>query len=132
MRGKKGTPKRKNVSLKKDLATRSTTFLNSEGKSSVEYKSINIGKQVWMQENLIVDKFQNGDVIQEINTAKKWKEAREKKQPAWCYYNFDKKNGDKYGKLYNWFAVNDSRGLAPAGWRIPKEEDWTTLEKSDF
>ena len=49
------------------------------------------------------------------------------KQPAWCYYENNSKNGEKYGKLYNWYAVNDARGLAPEGWHIPADKEWSTL-----
>ncbi|MFM7684026.1 MAG: FISUMP domain-containing protein [Bacteroidota bacterium] len=51
--------------------------------------------------------------------------CRKKKTPAWCYYNYDPKNGTKYGKLYNWFAVNNSRGLAPKGWHIATNDEWS-------
>ena len=49
---------------------------------------------------------------------------------AWCYYENNAANGTKYGKLYNWYAVNDARGLAPAGWHIPIDQEWTVLENS--
>ena len=51
-----------------------------------------------------------------------------KNTPAWCYYDNDPGNGKKYGKLYNWYAVNDSRGLAPDGYHIPNDSEWTALE----
>lgn len=88
---------------------------------------VTIGKQVWMIENLNVDKFRNGDIIPEAKTKEEWNEATKNNQPAWCYYNNNPDNGDKYGKLYNWHAVNDSRGLAPEGWKIPTYEEWTRL-----
>jgi len=91
---------------------------------------VTIGKQVWMSENLNVDKFRNGDPIPEAKTDEEWEKAGENKQPAWCYYDNDPANGAKYGKLYNWYAVNDPRGLAPEGWKIPSDEDWTRL--TDF
>lgn len=47
---------------------------------------------------------------------------------AWCYYNNDPSTNATYGKLYNWYAVNDPRGLAPAGWHVPSDAEWTTLE----
>jgi uncharacterized protein (TIGR02145 family) len=90
-------------------------------------KEVSIGKQVWMSENLNVDKFRNGDPIPEAKTEEEWKKAGENKQPAWCYYDNDSANGAKYGKLYNWFAVNDPRGLAPKGWHIPTDAEWTLL-----
>jgi uncharacterized protein (TIGR02145 family) len=94
------------------------------------YKTVKIGKQVWMTENLNVDKFQNGDLIPEAKTDEEWEKAGENKQPAWCYYNNNPDNGDRYGKLYNWYAVNDPRGLAPKGWKVPSDEDWSRL--TDF
>jgi uncharacterized protein (TIGR02145 family) len=90
-------------------------------------KSINIGTQEWMVKNLNVDKFRNGSPIFHAETKEEWERAGIKKIPAWCYYNNDPANGEKYGKLYNWYAINDARGLAPAGWRIPSDEDWTIL-----
>lgn len=88
---------------------------------------ITIGNQVWQSENLDVDKFRNGDPISEAKTYEEWKLAGKNKQPAWCYYDNQPINGLKYGKLYNWYAVNDKRGLAPIGWHIPSNAEWTTL-----
>ena len=88
---------------------------------------LHIGKQVWMTKNLDVDKFQNGDVIPEAKTEGEWKAYGDAGEAAWCYYDNDRKNGEKYGKLYNWHAVNDSRGLAPKGWHVPTDEEWTIL-----
>jgi uncharacterized protein (TIGR02145 family) len=96
----------------------------------IQFNSVKIGNQVWMTENLNVERFRNGDPIPEAKTAEEWKRAGEKKQPAWCYYDNDPKNGAKYGKLYNWYAVKDSRGLAPTGWHIPSDAEWTKL--TDF
>jgi uncharacterized protein (TIGR02145 family) len=90
-------------------------------------KSVKIGTQTWTTENLNVSTFRNGDPIMEAKTNEEWEQAGENKQPAWCYYENDPKNGAKYGKLYNWYAVNDSRGLAPAGWHVPSDAEWTTL-----
>ncbi len=86
-----------------------------------------IGTQVWMTKNLDVAKFRNGDPIPEAKTNEEWKKAGKNKQPSWCYYENDSTNGAKYGKLYNWYAVNDSRGLAPVGYHIPSYEDWWRL-----
>jgi uncharacterized protein (TIGR02145 family) len=91
------------------------------------YKTVRIGTQVWMTKNLDVSTFRNGDPIPEAKTDEEWKKAGENKQPAWCYYNNDPGNGEKFGKLYNWYAVNDSRGLAPVGYHIPSDAEWTTL-----
>lgn len=91
------------------------------------YKTVTIGAQVWMKENLNVSTFRNGDPIPEAKTDEEWKAAGDAKQPAWCYYDNDPKNGAKYGKLYNWYAVNDSRGLAPEGWHVPTDVEWSVL-----
>jgi len=91
---------------------------------------VTIGTQVWMTKNLDVSTFRNGDPIPQAKTDEEWKKAGENKQPAWCYYNNDPANGAKYGKLYNWYAVNDSRGLAPVGYHIPSDAEWTKL--TDF
>ena len=86
-----------------------------------------IGTQVWNSENLNVDHFRNGDIIPEAKKAEEWEAAGHAKRPAWCYYDNDLKNGKKYGKLYNWYAVNDTRGLAPSGWHVPSDAEWTIL-----
>ncbi len=90
-------------------------------------KTVVIGNQEWMTENLNVVTFRNGDPIPQAATDEEWKNASANKQPAWCYYNNDSANGEKYGKLYNWYAVNDPRGMAPEGWRVPKNSEWNEL-----
>jgi uncharacterized protein (TIGR02145 family) len=92
-----------------------------------ESNEITIGKQVWMTANLNLDKFSNGESIPEAKSADEWNEACRNKQPVFCYYNFNPDNGDKFGKLYNWYAANDPRGLAPKGWKIPAISDWNRL-----
>jgi uncharacterized protein (TIGR02145 family) len=89
---------------------------------------IKIDSQIWMNQNLNVNTFRNGEPIPHAKSKDEWIKAVEKKQPAWCYYENDPKNGAKYGKLYNWYAVNDPRGLAPAGWHVPSDAEWTKLE----
>ncbi|MHC1706102.1 MAG: fibrobacter succinogenes major paralogous domain-containing protein [Bacteroidales bacterium] len=98
--------------------------------AQTNYPSVTIGDQIWMKENLNVDKFRNGDPIPHVKNYNEWTAARKNKQPAWCYYNNRPAKGEKYGKLYNWYAVNDPRGLAPEGWKIPSDEDWSRL--TDF
>jgi uncharacterized protein (TIGR02145 family) len=90
-------------------------------------QSVTIGTQVWMTKNLDVTKFRNGDLIPQAKTNDEWEQAGKNKQPAWCYYANNKKNGKKYGKLYNWYAVSDPRGLAPDGWHVPSDAEWTVL-----
>jgi uncharacterized protein (TIGR02145 family) len=93
------------------------------------YQSVKIGDQEWMTENLNVSAFSNGDKIVEAKTSVQWTKLCNEKKPAWCYYEFKLENGKKYGKLYNWFAISDKRGLAPAGWRISTYQDWEILAK---
>lgn len=86
-----------------------------------------IGTQVWASRNLNVDRFANGDLIPEAKTPEEWSRADANKRPAWCYYEGDPANGPVYGKMYNWYAVKDPRGLAPIGWHIPSNKEWVTL-----
>lgn len=91
------------------------------------YNNVTIGEQTWMTENLSIDKFRNGDSIPMAKTREEWLEAGRNYQPAWCYYANDSINNKNYGKLYNYHAVSDPRGLAPEGWRIPNAKDWEVL-----
>lgn len=86
-----------------------------------------IGQSIWMTTNLNVSKFRNGDPIPQVRTVDQWKLANENKKPAWCYYKNDSRNGAKYGRLYNWYAVIDPRGLAPKGWHIPNYYEWEQM-----
>jgi uncharacterized protein (TIGR02145 family) len=95
-----------------------TTNTNPTSKTQT-FKEVKIGNQIWMKENLNVDHFRNGDPIPYKKNIEEWGLAEDKKEPAWCYHNFNPKNGDKYGKLYNWYAVDDQRGFAPIGYHIP-------------
>ena len=90
-------------------------------------KTIKIGKQEWMTENLNVSTFRNGDAIPEAKTINEWLKAGKEGKPAWCYYENDPVNGKIYGKLYNWYAVNDSRQLAPKGWHVASHDEWQIL-----
>jgi uncharacterized protein (TIGR02145 family) len=99
-------------------------------KSSSYAQTVTIGTQVWSAKNLNVSTFRNGDPIKQAKTDIEWRNANALGQPAWCYYNNDPANGVKYGKLYNWYAVNDPRGLAPKGWHIPSDDEWEIL--TDF
>jgi uncharacterized protein (TIGR02145 family) len=95
--------------------------------AATEFKIVTIGTQEWMSENLNVDTFRNGEPIPEAKTKAEWEAAYKNEAAAWCYYNNDPANGNKFGRLYNWYAVNDPRGLAPAGWHIPSDDEWTVL-----
>jgi len=100
---------------------------------------VKIGNQKWMNRNLNIVVFRNGDTIPEAKSEEEWKDALINKKPAWCYYRiygnhykwdiYHLKSEKKLtnGKLYNWYAVNDPRGLAPTGWHIPSENEWSEL-----
>ena len=107
-------------------------FIISSCQESLNSDEIRIGEQVWMSENLNVTTFRNGDPIPEVKTDEEWVKAGKEGKPAWCYYENrvvqnDSENGKKYGKLYNGYAVCDPRGLAPSGWHIPSDDEWTIL-----
>lgn len=87
------------------------------------YNTVIIGTQEWLSENLNVIHFKNGEIIPEIKNRDEWLEEKS----AYITNEHDISNDNKYGKLYNWYAVNDSRGLAPEGWHIPTNEEWTVL-----
>ena len=92
------------------------------------FPSVQICNQIWMTKNLNVRTYRNGDTIALVSTDNtKWRTTT---QGAWCWYNNDSiSNASKYGKLYNWYAVMDARGLAPEGWHIPTNAEWNVLIK---
>lgn len=91
--------------------------------SGTYYQSVGICCQKWMTKNLDVDTYRNGDVIPKVEDPIEWAGLT---TGAYCYYNNDSTSyAAIYGKLYNWFAVNDPRGLAPEGWHIPTDFEWT-------
>ncbi len=90
-----------------------------------KYEEVQICNQTWMTRNLDVTTYRNGDTIPEVTDITKLANLT---TGAWCYYENDSANGKIYGKLYNWYAVNDPRGLAPYGWRVPSDEEWKELE----
>ncbi len=91
------------------------------------YKTVIIGEQEWMVENLNTTKFRNGDEIPQAKSWNEWRDAGENGMPAWCHFHNDPENGKIYGKLYNWYAVTDPRGLAPEGWQLASRDDWFEL-----
>lgn len=91
-----------------------------------EYKTIKIGEQTWMAENLRVTIFRNGDPIPEINSFMAFNNATE---AAWCNYSgvLSEEGIATYGRLYNWYAASDERNIAPEGWHVPPQAEWETL-----
>ncbi len=89
------------------------------------YRTIKIGEQWWMAENLKVTHYRNGEVIPNIIGYDTWENLE---TGAYCSYGNIATNAATYGLLFNWFAVNDSRGLAPTGWHVPSDVEWKHLE----
>lgn len=88
------------------------------------YTALAYCNNLWTKENLGVAHYRNGDTIPQVTDHNQWLSLT---TGAWCYYNNDPANGATYGKLYNWYAVHDPRGITPAGWHIPSDNEWTTL-----
>jgi uncharacterized protein (TIGR02145 family) len=113
-----------------DLTLKSIVFFN--GLSWVKLSSSSdafatISGQIWMNENLNVAVYADGTAIPEVTDPTAWANLT---TGAWCWYNNDATNGAIYGKLYNWNAVADSRGLCPTGFHVPTDEEWTTLSNN--
>jgi uncharacterized protein (TIGR02145 family) len=98
----------------------------------LEDEILNIGNQVWMKQNLNISAFKNGDIIKQATSEKEWLMAVENEEPAWCYFQFNPINGHRFGKLYNIYAIEDARGLAPQDWRIPNIDDWHNLTNREL
>ena len=99
--------------------------LTTPSNTAVFLPTIVIGTQQWMNKNLDVAFYRNGDPIPQVTDPTAWAVLT---TGAWCYHNNDSTQGNKYGKLYNWYAVNDPRGLVPQGWHVPSDAEWTALE----
>ena len=92
------------------------------------YSSIVLGNgQEWMAENLRTTSYANGDPIPNITDATQWSNLT---TGAWVHYNNDSQYENPFGKLYNWYTVNDSRNVCPLGWHVPSDTEWTAL--SDY
>jgi uncharacterized protein (TIGR02145 family) len=88
------------------------------------YKTIVIGSQEWMAENLNVASYADGTPLPEVTDPLEWDELT---TGAWCYYNNEANYACPYGKLYNWYACVDARQLCPIGWHVPTDDDWLAL-----
>lgn len=93
--------------------------------TGIIYKTITIGTQTWMGENLRTTKYRNGDDLPHIISETQWGQLD---SGAWVWYGHNANNENIYGKLYNWYASTDSRGLCPEGWHLPSKEEWQILE----
>lgn len=90
------------------------------------YKTVRIGGQVWMAENLRVTRYRNGDVVPKVTEGTEWESLS---TGALSAYDNNEEHVSGFGLLYNWYSVSDPRGLAPEGWHVPTDEDWKELEK---
>jgi uncharacterized protein (TIGR02145 family) len=88
------------------------------------YPTFTIDTQIWMAENLRVTNYSNGDVIPNVTDGTTWGYLT---TGAYCWYDNDQSANAKYGILYNWYAVHDSRNICPTGWHVPSDAEWTTL-----
>lgn len=109
------------VSTAEISSEKNTTVTDIDGNS---YNLVEIDTQLWISKNLNVSKYRNGDEIPHVQDEAEWAALT---TGAWCYYENKEENGTTYGKLYNWYAVNDPRGLAPEGFHIPSVEEWNYL-----
>jgi uncharacterized protein (TIGR02145 family) len=91
------------------------------GYVGVDYSTVQIGDQCWFAENLRTTTYLNGDSIPQNLNEGDWSSTT---SGAMAFYN----NGPAYGGLYNWFAVDDARGLCPSGWHVPTDGEWMTME----
>ncbi|MFZ1730855.1 MAG: FISUMP domain-containing protein [Bacteroidota bacterium] len=101
-----------------------TSASNAVSFTVLESTPVTIGTQIWMGANLSVTKYLNGDDIPEVTDPTVWGSLT---TGAWCYYNNDASTEPLYGRLYNWYAVNDGRGLAPTGWHVASDNDYKAL-----
>jgi uncharacterized protein (TIGR02145 family) len=117
----------KSTDIKNDnISSTDSLQVETESKENV-YRTVSFGNQVWMAENLRETNFRNGDKILQVNNFEEWMMAAQNKKPAWCFVNFDRNTELKYGKLYNGYAILDSRGLAPEGYKIPSVQDYESI-----
>lgn len=90
-----------------------------------EYQTVKIGTQTWMKENLKVSRYNNGDSIPTGLDNRQWQTTQ---AGAFAIFNNQKENNDIFGKIYNWYVVQDERNVCPIGWHVPSQEEWTSLE----
>lgn len=104
-----------------------TNSVSSDTPAGPTQVDVKIGDQVWMTQNLDVGVFRNGDTLRHATTDAEWDSATHRGEPVWCYYNNDASNAASFGRLYNWYAVTDPRGLAPTGYHVPSDAEWQAL-----
>jgi uncharacterized protein (TIGR02145 family) len=116
------------LSLGIRLFAQTGTMTGNDGKI---YQTVKIGNQWWMAENLKETQYRDGSVIPIVTDNSIWSGLKGGAllTGAYCAYYNDIKKANTYGYLYNWYAVNDSRNIAPPGWHVPTDEEWITLRE---
>ena len=116
-----------NATVQTDVPTQSkiiaSTFYEAKDADGNNYSTVTIGTQTWMLENLKTTKYNDGTAIPNVTDNSAWINLA---TPGYCWYNNDASYKNSYGALYNWYTVNTGK-LAPKGWRVPSQEDWTSL-----
>lgn len=100
---------------------------SSDGIADIDgnvYDTVTIGTQVWLVQNMKTTRYRNGTAIPNVKDATQWSNLA---SGAYCNYDNDPGNATTYGRLYNWYALNDSRNIAPLGWHVATDAEWTTL-----
>jgi uncharacterized protein (TIGR02145 family) len=95
-------------------------------------EKVRIANQIWTTKNATFDRFKNGDIICEARNSREWTEFWKNNIPCWSYYNYDPSTEKIYGKYYNIHVINDPRGIAPSGWRVPSLSDIQSLLKKNI
>ncbi len=120
--------KRENLNEQYLQITQTNTFETDNTVTDIDgnkYHTVTIGFQTWLRENLRTSRYRNGDTIPEIAYHFDWGCAT---NGAWCWFDNNHTYDTSYGKLYNWYAVDDSRGLCPTGWHVSSDIEWQVLE----
>jgi uncharacterized protein (TIGR02145 family) len=118
------------VTPESNPTSNSQPSIQHQEKQSQKIKRVKYKNQIWMVENLAVTHFRNGDALIEARSNEEWINAGKQSIPAFCRVNNSSDKQEIYGLLYNWYALNDPRGLAPKGWKIPSKRDFETLISS--
>ena len=119
----------KSLTLSSMLPTGINTVSDIDGNV---YRTVNIDGKVWMRENLRTSRYNDGEKIYEFQLPEKWEDPidpfpwSDALVGAWCWYDNDSKYDVIYGKLYNWYAIEQNK-LCPIGWHVPSDEEWTEL-----
>lgn len=101
-------------------------FTDCTDANGYHYPVVQIGSQLWMQQNLKATKYRDGSDIPEVPDSATWTNLT---TGAYCNFHNLPEEGDYYGRLYNFFAVDDPRGICPAGWHVPSHSEWNIMEK---